>query len=173
MYTIDDDNNQFDDDEVIEEKSWNNRTGLIVKIIIIILCVIVLIWLIKALKSNNNTKVDDGTIHASNVLKVRLAAEEYYFLNNQKEKTSVISIGELKSLGLLDKVVDYRFPVRIKSGEMIGVLLDRKEMLDLKNNLKFRKIKLKLIFIDESRITIKLTKKEIDKYLEESYMFEK
>ena len=51
-------------------------------------------------------------------------------------------------------------------------MLNRNEVLDLKDNLKFNKVKLKLIFIDESRITIKLTKKEIDSYLEESYIFE-
>lgn len=74
---------------------------------------------------------------------------------------------------LLDKITYYHFPVKIKSGEMLGILINRKEMFDLKNNIKFNKLKLKLIFIDESRITIKITKKEIDKFLEESYKYVK
>ena len=74
---------------------------------------------------------------------------------------------------MLDKISYYHYPVKIKSGEMLGIMLNRNEVLDLKDNLKFNKVKLKLIFIDESRITIKLTKKEIDLYLEESYIFEK
>ena len=74
---------------------------------------------------------------------------------------------------LLDQITYYHFPVKIKSGEMLGILLNRKEMFDLKNNIKFNKLKLKLIFIDESRITIKITKKEIDKFLEESYKYVK
>lgn len=72
---------------------------------------------------------------------------------------------------LLNKITCYHFPVKIKSGEMVGIILDRSEMLDIRDNLKNNKIKLKLIFIDESRITIKLTKKEIDLYLEESNKF--
>ena len=108
MYTIDDDNNnQFDDDdEIVVERSWNNGTGLIVKIIIIILCVIVLIWLIKALKSNNSTKVDEGATHASNVLKLRLAAEDYFFIKNKKTKYSVANVEELKAYGLMDSLTD-------------------------------------------------------------------
>ena len=74
---------------------------------------------------------------------------------------------------LLDQITYYHFPVKIKSGEMLGILLNRKEMFDLKNNIKFNKLKLKLIFIDESIITIKITKKEIDKFLEESYKYVK
>ena len=107
MYTVDDDiTNQIeDDDDIIEKKSWNNGTGLIVKIIIIILCVIVLIWLIKELKSNSGNK-DVGATHDANVLKVRLAAEEYFFLKNKKNTYSVVDVKELKSYGLVDDVVD-------------------------------------------------------------------
>lgn len=74
---------------------------------------------------------------------------------------------------MLDEVVDYHFPVRLKSGEMIGILLNRDEMLSLKSNMRFNRIKLKLIFIDETRLTIKLTKKEVNKYLEDSYLFDR
>ncbi len=73
---------------------------------------------------------------------------------------------------MLDKISYYHYPIKIKYGEMLGIMLNRNEVIDLKDNLKFNKVKLKLIFIDESRITIKLTKKEIDSYLEESYIFE-
>ena len=72
---------------------------------------------------------------------------------------------------LLDKISYYHYPVKIKSGEMLGILLSRNEILDIRDNLRFGKIRLKLIFIDESRITIKLSRKEIDKYLEESNKF--
>ena len=74
---------------------------------------------------------------------------------------------------ILDKITYYHFPVRIKSGEMVGILLNRQEILDIKDNLKYGHINLKLIFIDESRITIKLSKKEINEYLEESNKFRK
>ena len=73
---------------------------------------------------------------------------------------------------LLDQITDYHFPVKIKTGEMLGILLNRDEMLDIKENITLKKVKLKLIFIDESRITITLRKKEIYKFLEESYKFE-
>ena len=105
MYTVDDDNLNEYDDEIIEERSWNNNTGIIVKIIIIILCVIVLIWLIKALKTNS-VKKDNGATHDANVLKVRLAAEEYFFLKNKKNAYNVVNLKELRSLGLVDDVVD-------------------------------------------------------------------
>lgn len=72
---------------------------------------------------------------------------------------------------LLDKISYYHYPVKIKSGEMLGILLSRNEIIDIRDNLKFGKIKLKLIFIDESRISIKLNRKEINKYLEESNKF--
>jgi hypothetical protein len=72
---------------------------------------------------------------------------------------------------MLDKISYYHYPVKIKSGEMLGIMLKREEVQNLKDNIKYNKVKLKLIFIDESRITIKLTKKEINDYLEQSYMF--
>lgn len=105
MYTIDDNNRDEFDDEVYENKSWNNGTGLIIKIIIIILCVVILIWLVNALK-NNSGKKDTGLTHDENVLKVRLAAEEYFFLKNNKETESHVSLKKLESNGLVDKVVD-------------------------------------------------------------------
>lgn len=105
MYTIDDQKEDLYEDEYYENNTWNNRKGLIFKIIIIILCIIVLIWLIKALKSNRSM-ADNGEIHAANVEKIRLAAEDYFFLKNNKEKSSYISLGGLKSEGLINDIVD-------------------------------------------------------------------
>ena len=106
MYTVDDDpKNDFYDDEEIQEKSSKNGTGIIVKIIIIILCVVVLIWLVKALRSNTLEK-DTGKVHAENVIKLRLGAEEYFFLKNKKAETSIVNLKELKSLGLVEDLVD-------------------------------------------------------------------
>lgn len=123
MYTVDDDKrNEIDDDEIIEESSWNNSTGLIIKIIIIVLCVLVLVWLIKALKNNSGTK-DNGESHNANVLKVRLAAEEYFFLKNKKENYSVVNLKELKSYGLVDNVVDANNKVCSETNSK--VLLDK------------------------------------------------
>ena len=83
---------------------WDNNKGLIFKIIIIILCIIVLIWLVKALR--NNSKVDNGEVHVANVEKVRLAAENYFFINNNKEKTSVVTLAVLKNSGLIGDIID-------------------------------------------------------------------
>ena len=105
MYTVDDNSKNQYDDEIYEVKSDNNSTGLIIKIIIIILCVLVLIWLISALKNNRNNK-DSSQTHNENVLKVRLAAEEYFFLKNKKNTESSVSLKELKSNKLLDEVID-------------------------------------------------------------------
>ena len=104
MYTIDDQKEDFYDDEDYEESNWNNRKGLIFKIIIIILCIIVLIWLIMALKGNKNTNNTD--IHEANVEKVRLAAEEYFFLRNNKDTVSNINLSSLQSEGLIGDIVD-------------------------------------------------------------------
>lgn len=73
---------------------------------------------------------------------------------------------------LLDKISYYHYPVKIKSGEMLGILLNRNEILDIRDNLKLGRVKLKLIFIDESKVTIKISKREIDDYLEESNRYE-
>ena len=106
MYTIDDRREDFDDeDEYVENSSWDNNKGLIFKIIIIILCIIVLIWLIKALKGKNNL-ADDNEVHAANVEKVRLAAENYFFIENNKDKTNSVSLATLKSDGLIHDIVD-------------------------------------------------------------------
>lgn len=105
MYTIEDEKKDEYNDEYVEDGFWYNNKGLIIKIIIIILCIVVLIWLFKALKSNRNT-VNDENIHAANVLKVRLAAEEYFFIKNKKENNSTVSLQTLKKEGLVDDVVD-------------------------------------------------------------------
>jgi len=103
MYTVDDQKNDVYEDENYETSRWDNNKGLIFKIIIIILCIVVLIWLVKALKNN---KSDNGEVYAANVEKVRLAAENYFFINNNKEKTSVVTLGQLKSNGLVGTITD-------------------------------------------------------------------
>ena len=102
MYTIDDENHDLEEEEY--ENTWDNRRGLVFKIIVIILCVIVLVLLVKALKSNRNS--DNGEIHLANVEKVRLAAEDYFFIKKNKENTSSVTLGELKNAGLVNEIVD-------------------------------------------------------------------
>ena len=105
MYTIDDEKNNEYEEEYIENSFWYNNKSLIIKIIIIILCIIVLIWLFKALKSNRNT-VGNESIHANNVLKMRLAAEDYFFIKNNKGDNETVSLQTLKNEGLTEDIVD-------------------------------------------------------------------
>lgn len=119
MYTIDDQKNDLLEDEY-EDYTWDNRRGLIFKIIIIILCVIVLIWLIKALKSSRNTS-DNGKIHLANVEKIRLAAEDYFFIKDNKNKVSYISLAGLKNEGLITDVVDANNKVCSDSGTNVNL----------------------------------------------------
>ena len=107
MYTVDEEKkdvyDEFYDDELDEAVAYQNRKSIIFKIIIIILCVIILIWLISALTKNKNT--DNGKIHNDNVTKVRLAAEKYFFINGNTDKSSV-NLYTLKSNGLVNDVID-------------------------------------------------------------------
>ncbi len=121
MYTIDDQNEEsLYEDGGYESSNWESRRGLLFKIIIIILCVIVLIWLINALKSNNYS--DNGQIHIENTEKIRLAAEDYFFLKNNKSKSNYISLSGLKKEGLISDIVDANNKVCSDSGT--GVNLD-------------------------------------------------
>lgn len=115
MYTIDDENEDLYEDEYYENSKWDNYKGLVFKIIIIILCIIVLIWLIKALKNNQNTS-DNGQVHMANTEKIRLAAEDYFFLKDNKKNTSYVSLAELKNKGFIDDVVDANNKVCSDSG---------------------------------------------------------
>lgn len=105
MYTIDDQKQDFYEEDDYDN-NWDNRKGLIFKIIIIVICIIVLVLLIKALKSNRSSNNDNGERHIANVEKVRLAAEDYYFIKNNKDNSSSVSLGKLKSEGLINDVVD-------------------------------------------------------------------
>lgn len=67
---------------------------------------------------------------------------------------------------LLDKISYFRFPVKIRCGEMINVVITKGEMLAMKENLKFNRISIRIILADETVKKVYLTKKEIDKYLE-------
>ena len=104
MYTVEDEKRDLFEDELDDAVYYENRKGIIFKIIIIILCVIVLIWLISALRNNSN-KSDNGATHDANVQKVRLAAEKYFFLNGNIDKSSV-DLSTLKSKGLVGDVID-------------------------------------------------------------------
>lgn len=105
MYTIDDNNHDEYEEEYVENSFWNNNKGLIIKIIIIILCIIVLIWLFKALKvSKNNT--DNEGVYIANMEKVRLAAEDYFFIKNNKDNSKIVSLSTLKNEGLTGDLVD-------------------------------------------------------------------
>lgn len=120
MYTIEDENKDLYEDEYYEDNRWDNYKGLIFKIIIIVLCIIVLVWLIKALKNSNKT-VDNGEVHIANTEKIRLAAEDYFFLKNNKDKTSYVTLGELKNNGYITEVVDANNKVCSDSGTKVNL----------------------------------------------------
>ena len=123
MYTVDDQKNDLYEDELendFEDSNWDNRKGLIFKIIIIILCVIVLIWLIKALRNNNNLS-DNGEVHIANTEKIRLAAENYFFVKNNKTITSNVSIAGLKKEGLINDIVDANNKVCSDTGTNVSI----------------------------------------------------
>ena len=107
MYTIDDRNNDEYEADYVENSFWSNNKGLIVKIIIIILCIIVLIWLFKALKVKRNSEIDNS-IHTANVEKIRLAAEDYFFIKGNKSDNNVakVNLTTLKNEGLASDIVD-------------------------------------------------------------------
>lgn len=117
MYTIDDEKNNLYEEEYYDS-NWDNRKGLIFKIIIIILCIIVLIWLIKALKSNRNYS-DNGSVHIANVEKVRLAAEDYFFIKKNMNNTSKVSLSGLKREGLINDVIDANNKVCSDNGTIV------------------------------------------------------
>lgn len=105
MYTIDDEQRNLPEEEYYENNNWDNYKGIVFKVIIIILCIIVLIWLFKALNSNKNS-INFDEIHASNTEKLRLAAEKYFFIENNKGKVRYVTLAGLKSEGLIDNIVD-------------------------------------------------------------------
>ena len=110
MYTIDDKEKEYDEEEEYEETFWERNRGLIIKFIIIVLCVIVLIWLISALKGSNGNEIAfDQKTHDENVLKVRLAAEKYFFIDGNMPNGDLVKTVELSTLinkNLVTEVVD-------------------------------------------------------------------
>ena len=103
MYT-EDDNAKYED-EYVEYNSVNNRTSLIIKIIIIVICILVLIWLIKSLNSNRYSN-NSGKAHDENVLLIRLASEEYFFVKNKINEVKVVNLQTLKNEGLKQNIID-------------------------------------------------------------------
>ncbi len=85
-----------------------NKRNLIIKIIIIIVCIGLLIWLFALLKNNNRNIVYDENLHNSNVEKVRLAAEKYFFIDNNLpvNNTKTINLKTLIDKGLVEEIVD-------------------------------------------------------------------
>lgn len=109
MYTENDyENNDFDeynDEREYEESFWDRNKGLIFKILIIILCVIILIWLISKLGNKNINKVESN--YNDNVTAVRLASEQYFFINNKPSTSKqTILVSELENRNLVKKIVD-------------------------------------------------------------------
>lgn len=109
MYTESDyENNDFDEYNVdeengYEESSWDKNKGLIIKVIIIILCVLILIWLISKL----GKKKEVPSNYESNVTTVRLAAEQYFFLDNKPgTNKQSITVNDLINKNLLKEVND-------------------------------------------------------------------
>ena len=103
MYTIDDEREDLYEEEYYYN-NLDNYKGIVFKVIIIILCIIVLIWLFKALGSNRNLE-SINKIHMANVTKIRLAAEEHFFINNNS-KPGNVTLANLKSEGLIRELVD-------------------------------------------------------------------
>ena len=109
MYT---ENTNYDDEYYEEENnnySNNDKKGLIIKIVIILICVIILILLIASLRKNNNNTAYDPSLHASNVEKVRLGAEDYFFIKGNMPKNNEIkkvTLEELIKEGLVTEIVD-------------------------------------------------------------------
>ena len=109
MYTESDyENNDFDEynvdeENTYEESSWDRNKGLIIKVIIIVLCVLILIWLISKL----GKKKEVPSNYDSNVTTVRLAAEQYFFLNNKPGTgKQSITVNDLVNKNLLKEVND-------------------------------------------------------------------
>ena len=106
MYTVDDKKVDEYEEEYQVNDFWNKNKGLVFKIIIIILCIIVLIWLFKALNVKRNTV--DGSIYVANVQKVRLAAEDYFFIKNDiyQNGNQTVTLNKLQNEDLVDTIID-------------------------------------------------------------------
>ena len=87
----------------------NNKISLIIKILIIIVCIAVIIWLVVKLKNNNNVTYNDVNVYASNIEKVRIASEKYFFLDDNLPKTNdqkMVKLATLIKKGYVGDVVD-------------------------------------------------------------------
>ena len=139
MKTYDD---YFDEyqNEVEEYENYNNeindyKKNLIFKIIIIIVCVILLIWLFLLLKNNNKSIVYDETLHMENITKVRLAAEKYFFNENNLPKNNESKKINLKTLinkGLINDIVDANNKVCSDNNSMISLTKESTYILRIK-----------------------------------------
>lgn len=111
MYTENNINNEYDDTYYDDENnsSSNDKKGIIIKIIIIAICIVILILLISSLKKAGSDVVYDPKIHENNVLKVRLGAEEYFFINGNMPKgneVEKVTLEELINQRLVTEIVD-------------------------------------------------------------------
>ena len=114
MYTNDYDK-EYENNDYVETSNgsfWSNNKGIIIKLVIIAICVILLIWLVSALRKNNGKKEDvvyDNSVHTANVLKVRLAAEKYFFLDEHMPKENnynEVSLNTLQNIGYVGEIID-------------------------------------------------------------------
>jgi len=108
MYTSNDfDTRDYDDEdeyqEEIEEATFYEKNkNIILKVLIIVLCVIILIWLISKL-SNKKTNLPSN--YDSNVTQVRLASEQYFFIDNKPgEYTQTVTVNDLINRNLIKEV---------------------------------------------------------------------
>ncbi|HHU56182.1 MAG TPA: hypothetical protein GXZ48_05815 [Acholeplasmataceae bacterium] len=63
--------------------------------------------------------------------------------------------------------IEYKeFPVKLYPLESIQILITHEEVLKLKQNMKYKKVYIKIIFFDESKKKCKILMNEIDKFLE-------
>ena len=90
----------YDDSYDEENNSGNSKWPIVIKILIIIACIILLFWLISLLKKDDVEKpvAYDPVIHNENITITRLAAERYFFKNNNLPEGNSTKTVTLKTL---------------------------------------------------------------------------
>ena len=106
MYTENNDNYYYVENY---DKPKRSKLGIFLKILIILICIGVLVWLIINLKKDNKNVSYDERFHISNIEKVRLAGEKYFFIDGNMPKDKEMKMVELATLiknGLVSDVID-------------------------------------------------------------------
>ena len=110
MYTSNDfDTRDYDEEEyeeAVEEATFYERNkNIISKVIIIVLCIIILLWLISKLGTKKNNNLPSN--YDSNITQVRLASEQYFFIDNKpNNNTQTITVQDLVNRNLIKSVTN-------------------------------------------------------------------